>query len=582
MSFFTKQRTAMSSISIVDDIVDYISINALPLTRQICNLAKEGRYLDIIKFEIDYTWAFTTDDFIMARQVQAFYSKADYIELGVDKEVVAYARFCESEEMCRDANVRLSNLSDSLDWDVNAVLYYAGENISRILGPVPALDDLNFSFGPGASTSTKGAIASARSKLSGSLECSMEMISSLGVVLEQFPLLCDAHDVLHRTGELDPLDKRIATSGLDTWTVPVTIVPGKLSFVPKTALTHRSIVVEPVLNGLVQKGIGSYLKSLLLKQGIDLSDQTRNQRLAREGSIRDNLATVDLSMASDCVARELVWSLLPFEWASFLDTYRTGVVEYKGIITRLEKFSSMGNAFTFELESLLFFAITKAVCRHLKVSGNVSVYGDDIICPVQAYDLLEKVLTFCGFKFNKKKSFASGPFRESCGADYYQGIDIRPYYNEHVISERVLYVMHNWFMRHCEFKIASYILTFYINKELALYGPDGYGDGHLIGAWNPRKSRKLQRSGFDGGVFDTYRLNPVTIKKFLLPGDYVYPVYSIYVGPQGSPDCVLDCTSDGYDPKNPANMYTIRGSRSVTKISIYTLARSIFWTDSGC
>lgn len=91
-------------------------------------------------------------------------------------------------------------------------------------------------------------------------------------------------------------------------------------------------------------------------------------------------------------------------------------------------FSSMGNGFTFELESLLFFTIVKAVSYFTGTPGIVSVYGDDIICPSEIAETVSWVLSYFGFKVNTEKSHITGPFRESCGGHYHYGIDITPFY----------------------------------------------------------------------------------------------------------------------------------------------------------
>jgi hypothetical protein len=515
----------------------------------------EDRFQDVINFKFDYTWSFSTDDFIYARQIQALFSKQDFIDLGVDKEAVAFSKFVESEELCRISNERFED-SSSFNKDVSAVLYYASRKIDKILGPVPLLSELHFSFGPGATTSTNSIIANPRVKLNSSLECSTSLVSHVRELLEELPMLCDSHSI---------------TTNEFVWNIDVTIAPGKLSFVPKDCTKHRSIVVEPILNGLLQKGIGDYMKHRLKLHGLDLSDQTRNQKLARKGSIDGSLATIDLSMASDCISRGLVWSLLPSPWADLLDSARSDQVTYKHPISGeilnfvIEKFSSMGNAYTFELESLIFYSLVSGVCQHLRISpSDISVYGDDIICPVAAYPLLSQVLEDCGFVLNRNKTFSTGPFRESCGTDYLEGIDIRPFYLKTLISERTLYSMHNWFVRACEVNLAAFIKGETL-EPLRIFGPDGYGDGHLIGDWNPRTSRKLKRAGYCGGIFDTYSLKPRYYKR-LLNSDYVFPCYSIYVTEE----------SDIRDDIRSSDPDIVRGTRGYHKLSIYTLTQSIF------
>lgn len=88
----------------------------------------------------------------------------------------------------------------------------------------------------------------------------------------------------------------------------------------------------------------------------------------------------------------------------------------------------MGNGYTFELESLLFYSITRAVAYFGGYKGSISVYGDDIIAPSPMFTDLVSALEFCGFRANSTKSFAEGPFRESCGAHWYGGLDVKPFY----------------------------------------------------------------------------------------------------------------------------------------------------------
>lgn len=170
--------------------------------------------------------------------------------------------------------------------------------------------------------------------------------------------------------------------------------------------------------------------------GINLDDQTPNQRAALKGSSDGSLATIDLSSASDTVAKELVRLLLPEGWFNVLDLTRSKVGFLQDKWIRYEKFSSMGNGYTFELESLIFWGLCIGVCTELDISTEeVLVYGDDIVVPVAAYGLLEEVLTFCGFTLNRAKSFASGPFRESCGKDYFNGTDVRPFFQKDIPNE---------------------------------------------------------------------------------------------------------------------------------------------------
>lgn len=536
-----------------------------PVSQYLHSLVVAKDYPTLVNYTIDYT-GLSTNDAVYARQILALYQKNDSVPIPDQRELNAARRFVQSEAMCLITNTRLkchARRPHLVDSTVHRVLFTAQRKIADILGQVPSLEDLKFAFGPGANTNVKGALACPRAKLGAPLECSNDFIPNVGEFLSEFPHWAALHGI----------------ESQDSYVTDVCVAPGKVMFVPKNAKTHRSIVVEPILNSFAQKGVGSYMKDRLLRFGVDLYDQSINQQRAHLGSINGSLATIDLSMASDCLAKELVHTLLPYDWAEFLSSLRTSVVTLPTSVDRsvaeefgmgymsrpphlhtLEKFSSMGNGFTFELESLVFYGLCFGVLDLLGLHRElISVYGDDLIVPTEAASLLTEVLDYCGFTVNSDKSFVSGPFRESCGADYLNGFDIRPFYQKTLVSERTLFSMHNWFIRAGEMKLADTVRRL-CNPVYVITGPDGYGDGHLIGDFPVRQSRKLRRLGWEGSVFDTYILKSRFYKK-PLPGDALIPVYSVY-------------TRSG--EKSATDPDIVRGSSGYAKISIYTLARSIF------
>jgi hypothetical protein len=101
----------------------------------------------------------------------------------------------------------------------------------------------------------------------------------------------------------------------------------------------------------------------------------------------------------------------------------------------MEMFSTMGNGFTFELESLLFYAITRVVCERSGIKGRISVYGDDIIAPSAVVRRLKRVFHYFGFTMNPKKTHFTGLFRESCGKHYHGGFDVSPFYIRREVRE---------------------------------------------------------------------------------------------------------------------------------------------------
>jgi hypothetical protein len=155
--------------------------------------------------------------------------------------------------------------------------------------------------------------------------------------------------------------------------------------------------------------------------------------MAKTSSVTREFATLDLSNASDTVCRNLVKILLPPTWFESLDDLRSKATLIEGRWVHLEKFSSMGNGFTFELETLIFASLCCATLRKLGRAGtlgsDVFVFGDDIIVPTVIVREVIAVLRFSGFELNEEKSFfGDEPFRESCGGDYYDGFPVRPFY----------------------------------------------------------------------------------------------------------------------------------------------------------
>jgi hypothetical protein len=108
---------------------------------------------------------------------------------------------------------------------------------------------------------------------------------------------------------------------------------------------------------------------------------------------------------------------------------RTPSLLVKGKKVLLEKFSGMGNGYTFPLETLIFYALCiGAVSQGSQRYSDVSAYGDDLIVPACDTDLLREVFTYCGFVMNEDKSFTQGRFYESCGLDFFDGINVRSLY----------------------------------------------------------------------------------------------------------------------------------------------------------
>jgi hypothetical protein len=489
-----------------------------PKAAPIVDAIKRDDLSDIVLHELDLSsedW--TASTLYHCRQAVALFSKLEPLDIGIDKEKAAYDKFVLSEESCKLQNeaFRASVRGEfSFLRGVEPAMLRAQRKIAQVLGPLPTHQELGYRFGKGATTLTPKRKASLREKFAAGVSCSEECLPIAKAILEELPLLSEAIASYERVDE----------DGEEWFGLSIHLHDGRLEFVPKNVKTYRSVIVEPVLNGLYQLALGDHMTRRLAAFGVDLKDQTRNQRLALEGSLTGELATLDLSAASDSVSLELIFSLLPLDWAMALARGRTGHVTYRGRRLTLEKFSSMGNGFTFPLQSLVFWALARAVCDKDDV---VSVYGDDIILPSAKSEEFTRLLQCLGFTVNEEKSYHSGPFRESCGRDYYRGIDVRPFFQKEWVSPRTLFTLHNFYVRRGMDDFAELIQS-WIHPALRLYGPDGYGDGHLLGPWDRVRKPAHERRGWAGYTFSTFSLKGRKDIRPQLPGDYVLPAYSIY------------------------------------------------------
>lgn len=343
------------------------------------------------------------ETFRVLMQIEAFFKKNAIFSTPAASEA-AITSFFDSEKRCRITNRRLDHYlvqRERLAPDLNKWLIRMETYISRTLGPIePFLDNLPrlVRVTSGATSTRSRRVAFPHSKMS--LRC----VTTLSCK----PLL----EHLYRYHGFDDFKVRV-----HDW--------NRIETVPKNWKTDRTIACEPEGNLPFQLAFDSYAKAKLRNRGIDLSDQTKNQRLAFEASESGGYATIDLKAASDTVAYNTVAALFPESWFQYLCAVRSPVgrlPDGRGTV-RYAKFSSMGNGTTFCIETLIFAAACYAV-------GSVysSVYGDDIVIETDyAQDLL-RVLRFLGFTVNQDKTHVSGPFRESCGVNCFDGVDITPFY----------------------------------------------------------------------------------------------------------------------------------------------------------
>jgi hypothetical protein len=226
--------------------------------------------------------------------------------------------------------------------------------------------------------------------------------------------LCDEMDKLEQSLPCDP--------------------KARVCLVPKDSRGPRIISCEPaelmfIQQGLMRKLYGILEKHPLTRGQLNFTDQTINRFLAQQGSLFNTYATIDLADASDRVSLSLIRAVFPPIWVEALEACRSEyTVLPDGREIKLNKFAPMGSSCCFPVEALVFWACAKAALHIRSGFGThpVYVYGDDIITHPRDSRCVIESLESVGLLVNRDKCFLSGPFRESCGGDYYNGIDVTP------------------------------------------------------------------------------------------------------------------------------------------------------------
>lgn len=301
----------------------------------------------------------------------------------------------------------------------------------------------------------------------------------------------------------------------------VKIVPGsKMASVPKDANKNRTTCTEPILNMFYQLGIKTEIEAMLLTEfKIDLATQpVLNRRLARHGSIHGTLSTVDLKDASDSISVELARALLPSQMFSILMKVRSRFTHVGTELVELAMLSTMGNGFTFALMTLIFTALIKALYNlrgEVAVNGyNFGVFGDDLIIKSEYSAELYSALDSAGLTVNVEKSYTAGPFRESCGGDYYNGHDVRGIYLKEFTHATHWFSafnrLHFWSLRHGVplYRSLKYLLG---GAEFRPIPSDlGFDAGHIVTS----KELTSPKRGLSGMLqYRAYKNEPLAREK---------------------------------------------------------------------
>lgn len=337
-------------------------------------------------------------------------------DLYSDQELadMAIAKFRDTQE--RLAHVDL----DRLDAFTNHVLDLAAGYVAEVLGPYSEEEHRSLCrFGRKASVGIPARMACEAARWELPISGSSQQIAWFDSEMSQVPAIVD---YWAEQTDRDPEKRSIyqVTSCL------------ALTLVPKTFKSLRSIMPNTTIGSYMSYGLGEMIRKRLLGVGYDIKTlQMKHRDLARFASRTGKYVTADLSSASDSITDALLARLFPSDW---LDILRQSRIEHvrlpDGTVVQSLTFCTMGIGYTFPLQTLVFLALLKGVemaffnC-HDRL--RISVYGDDMIYDRRLHTRVCATFENVGLVINHDKTFVDGGFRESCGGDYYHGVDVRPF-----------------------------------------------------------------------------------------------------------------------------------------------------------
>lgn len=426
-----RQNTALREVvSVALKLIDGLAGSR---SDELKELVANERWDDLTRVKIDPNSYEHPESFFRDYAAASFLQKYEALPTTFDRKKKAVDNFWEAEKCCFRTNQRLApfltNSYGSGEEPIFDFIVECRKMVLSLIGEGPP-DNLKGRFGPGATFGDKGGLTTIPDK----------MQSYPSVTREAWPYLFPWSETLWAKAAASRGDQIIFERG------------DRFTTVSKNCKTDRGITMGPSINIFYQLDLGRAMRKSLKRSTlgrVDLSTaQERHRRVARVASITGSDATVDLTQASDNQSYNYVKLLTPHRWFTAMDDLRATRTligpkgEEKWVV--LEKFSAMGNGYTFELETVLFLAVCMAVMQrmgHKPVPGaNVHVFGDDIIVPTECAREVIAALSFFGFSTNEDKTFISGPFRESCGGDYFLGVDVRPYHLKKEVCEPQDYI----------------------------------------------------------------------------------------------------------------------------------------------
>nr|WKV33051.1 MAG: RNA-dependent RNA polymerase [Riboviria sp.] len=547
-----------------------------PRAQTVYMLARAGDLQQLQKLAVQPSHYFDSESLWKDLMVTEFLRKAE-IDGSEDLEKKAIESFFELERENRFHNTRLRKFAPSkesrTDWGFGdktptpaklhvrslsagdwAVLDFISEvrkEVSSIVGKLP--EWLTPRFSPGATMSDKSVLTTIPDKMSSKAT----YYHGTEALLKFWDETSWAE--VHRGRFGNPVVCR--SNGFFT--------------VPKDSSKRRGCAKEASINVTLQLDVGRLLKARLKTIGVDLiQGKPAMRECARIGSLTGKYATIDLSNASDTICKTVVELLFPSGWQTLLNSLRATHTDVDGKLVYLEKFSSMGNGFTFELETVVFASIARTMAKQYGYNPDeVRVYGDDIIVESDLAVEVMAALKLFGFTPNTKKTFWEGPFRESCGGDFFSGTPVRAHYVKKLPDEPQKWIaIANGLRRVCagseeRFNIvrrAWRICQDFIPTQIRkCRGPAELGDIVIHDSeefWTTRpracmdvapgvKARLAPKES--AGVFDTLQVRSYVPVPVVLPWHHWFPNVQLA-------SCTLGVESVGLTPRGGVSGFVIR------------------------
>lgn len=391
------------------------AVNTAPQLEKHLLKAIETGHADLDVFPTwlrDAAYASLTDPLTLRllRQVLLFAYKAD-IQCDHDKIRETYQKYFDTNSATRDWGLALASSSPPLFDRVR-------KHVQSVLFQIPWKEGLIPSHGPG----------SVFPKIrKGRWSQWFSTIESL-YPYSDFMYLYYNRDHMEQMEELSQVD----------------LISAKLIAVRKDSRGPRLICVHPSESIWIQKGLERLLVSGISRYRgskgtwpcghVHFDDQTVNANLAAYSSQSRYYATIDLKEASDRISDVLIQALFGRSYKYFGCCRAQKLVcpelDRSGIPydDNIHAYAPMGNATTFPVQSIVFWAICVST---LEVLGgynpsDIYVFGDDLVVPSDAVERIIFSLESFGLCVNKEKSFWRGAFRESCGTDAFHGVNVTP------------------------------------------------------------------------------------------------------------------------------------------------------------